>query len=62
MVKTVQGYTALDENDVNLLKTLVESADSLSTSVVSGRTQGTMKLALDVARALDSIKRKQMLP
>jgi len=62
MAKEVQGYTALDENDVSLLKALAESADALSTAVVSGRTQGAMKLALDVARALSDIKRRQVLP
>lgn len=57
MVKTV----TLDEEQQATLKALVESADALSTSVVQGRTNGTMKLALDVARALNDIKRKKVL-
>ncbi len=61
MAKFVQGFTALDDYDVGLLKTLMRSADALSTSVVSGQTQGTMKLALDVARVLGDVKRRQVL-
>jgi hypothetical protein len=56
MVKTV----TLDEEQQATLKVLVESADALSTSVVQGRTNGAMKLALDVARALNDIKRKKV--
>jgi hypothetical protein len=57
MVKTV----TLDEEQLATLKALAETADALSTAVVSGRTNGAMKLALDVARALNDIKRKKVL-
>lgn len=57
MSKTV----TLDEDQVAVLKALAETADALSTAVVSGRTNGAMKLALDVARALNDVKRKKIL-
>ena len=57
MGKTV----TLSEEQVAVLKSLAETADALSTAVVSGRTNGAMKLALDVARSLNDIKRGKIL-
>jgi len=51
----------LDEEQAAALRAVLNSADSLCTSVVSGRTQGQMQLALDVARALSDLKRKKVV-
>jgi hypothetical protein len=51
----------LDEEQVAALREVLNSTDALCTSVVSGRTQGQMQLALGVARALDALKRKKVV-
>ena len=50
----------LNEEQVNAIKEALKSADALATSVISGKP-GTMRAALDVARALDSLKRSSLL-
>jgi len=51
----------LDDEQVAALRAVLNSTDALCTSVVSGRAQGQMQLALDVARALDGLKRKKVV-
>jgi len=51
----------LDEEQAASLRAVLNSADALCTSVVSGKTQGQMQLALDVARALSDLKRKKVV-
>ena len=46
----------MNEAQIAALKALVNSADDLCTAVISGKPDG-MKLALQVARALDDVRR-----
>ena len=52
----------LSEEQLATLKVALGAADQLCTSVISGRSQGQMTLALNVARALSDIKKHRVLP
>jgi hypothetical protein len=56
-----QVTITLDEDALVVLKAALRTADALCTSVISGKTAGQMTLALDVARALNDIKRQKVL-
>jgi len=51
----------LDETQLVLLKAALRTADALCSSVISGKAQGQMTMALDVARALSDIKKHKVL-